>query len=205
MPPKKNPNEITLSDIAASIQTLNKKMDVLNQKFDKQGSDISSIKTHLNSIEQNQRSHSIRVFNLEVDFATNNTSVLLANFLYDNWLGPILDTAINEKFISSKPGPLDLIDTCHPLPALPDKVPAILVRLRSKILKEALMRHKKLFFSSLDDSSKLPTIVDDITKMNAMLLKSTKERVDVESAWYFNGKIRYKLKSDSKNIHTAKP
>ena len=63
------------------------------------------------------------------------------------------------------------------------------------------MRHKKAFFMNNPDNKF--SITDDLTRKNSLLLKFTKERSDVASAWSSGGKIKFKLKSDPNKIHTA--
>ena len=117
---------------------------------------------------------------------------------------PILSKAVESNFLDIVPTTFDLIDTIHLLPARKGKTPAIQVRFRSRMFKEAIMRNKKKFFEESENPSGAPSIVDDITKKNADLLKATKNRDDVQSAWFFSGRVRYKLKSNPDKIEIAK-
>ena len=95
---------------------------------------------------------------------------------------------------------MDFIDFAHVLPHKKDETPPVIVRLRSKSYKTILMKYKAAFFKT---ASVKFSIVDDLTRANAQLLKATKEREDVLQAWYRNGKIRFKLKSDPDKLLTA--
>ena len=63
------------------------------------------------------------------------------------------------------------------------------------------MCHKKFFFFN-NNATKF-SITDNLTHLNSPLLKQTRERPDVSSAWSLNGKIKFKLKTDPVKVLTA--
>ena len=89
----------------------------------------------------------------------------------------------------------------QPLKASKNGSTCILVRFRSKLLKAAIMKSKKEYFTANPDEKF--SLSDDLTQYNAKLLKQTKNHPDTESAWSLNGRIKYKKKGDT-HVYTAK-
>ena len=62
------------------------------------------------------------------------------------------------------------------------------------------MRNKKSYFTR--QSAAKFSISDDLTRLNYLLLKKTKENPDTTACWFSNGKVKYRCKNDDKT-HTA--
>ena len=121
-----------------------------------------------------------------------------------NHLLPILKLAFKEEELSEEvPSFLEVIDISHKIKTNSEGPPPIHCRMRSKLLKDLIMRFKGMYFKTSDAELKF-SIVEDLTPLNRQLLKQTKERADVESAWSMNGNIKYKKKDDTSTVHTAK-
>ena len=218
MPPKTRQGEITevssdqsgsgthdlIVKISLSLTDLHGKVDRIESQMSSTAADVTLLKTSLNDLEQHNRGECLKIFNFPVDKVASSNNVKYAKFLHEKLFSPILKLAVDDNYLDQVPSTLDFINLAHPLRSKSDRCPAIHVRLRSKIYKEALFRYKKSYFLSLDKAVDKPTIVHDLTRQNADLLKRTKERVDVESAWFNSSKVCYKLKEDLSKVLVAK-
>ena len=159
---------------------------------------ISTIEKRCDEIEQYSRAHSVKILGLKL--ADTSSSFSTSSGVHSA-LVPIIQITVQDGLLPSIPSLHEWIDIAHPLQnSNKDGPPTIILRLRSKLYKEALMRCKSIFFKKSDQSF---TIVDDLTKKNATLLKATKLRDDVKMAWYRSGKIRFRLKDDPDRVHIA--
>ena len=159
---------------------------------------MSEIETRFDDIEQYARAHSVKILGLKL--ADTSSSFSTSSGVHSA-LAPIFQIAVEDGLLPNVPTLFEWIDIAHTLQnSNKDDPPTIVVRLRSKLFKEAVMRSKAKFFKKSDTSF---SIVDDLTKKNAALLKSTKLREDVKMAWYRSGKVRFRLKKDSDKVHIA--
>ena len=159
---------------------------------------ISVIEKRCDEIKQYARAHSVKILGLKLPDTSSSFSTSTG---IHTALALIIQVAVDDGLLPNVPLMTELIDIAHPLQAFnKDDPPTIVVCLRSKLFKEALMRSKSKYFKKSDTSF---TIVDDLTKRNAALLKTTKLREDVKMAWYRSGKIKYRLKNDPDKVHIA--
>ena len=190
-----------ISKLQESITSMDKKLSSIDAKLDTTQSSVQSVKLHVNNLEQNQQQSCVRIYGLELPTNINNSPISTAKFVYES-LRPILEVALKENTLPSIPSCFDLIDTAHLLPAKADKVPAIYVRFRSKLYCLAIMLSKGKYFK--ETVEKKFSITDDLTRVNAKLLKSFTERNDAAAAWFRINKVCYKLKSDPEKILSAR-
>ena len=202
MPPKVN-DVITsaLADLKDEIKSIHTKLDSHYKLFTTNEKKMKKLESSVNDIEQHQRGHNIRIFGLALPSEDSNDPLSVSQHVYSLALKPILEIACEKKSLPSIPSFLETIDISHTLPSRDNTNPPIIVRLRSKLLRLVIMRHKKSFFTN--NNAPNFSITDDLTRLNAMLLKQTRERSDVSSAWSLNGKIKYKVKSDPVKVLTA--
>ena len=201
MPPKANDAIATaLADLKDEIKSIHSKLDSHFQLFSTQENKIKNLELLTNDIEQHQRLHSIRIFGLPLPPTDTNDPFSVTHHVYTA-LTPILEIAKDKKSLPCIPPLLDTIDISHTLPSRDNSTPPIIVRFKSKLIRLAVMRHKKAYFTNNSDHKF--SITDDLTRKNSLLLKFTKERSDVASAWSSGCKIKYKLKSDPNKILTA--
>ena len=151
-----------------------------------------------NDSAQHQRSHSVRIFGIQTAQDDINDPFTISNQVYEAIL-PILHTAVENKQLVSVPSLLDTIDIAHILPSRSGQN-TIICRFRSKLIRLAIMRNKKSYFTR--QSAAKFSISDDLTRLNYLLLKKTKENPDTTACWFSNGKVKYRCKNDDKT-HTA--
>ena len=195
----------TLIGLPNKFDTLNLLVKDLATKLDKQSNVVSALQNEVhelvkknNDYEQRSREHCFRIWGLKHTAANINDPLEMTSIVY-NALKPILEVAKQNKIIDVIPNCFDLIDTAHILPKgkLPDH--PIHVRLRSKNYRLMLLKSKKEFFQK---SGEKWSIGDELTAINAKLLKFTKNRKDVKSAWPAGIKIKYK-KIDDEKVYVA--
>jgi len=213
MPPKKDDVQSTLSDLVKKIEDLTlqvtnssakqddtaRKLDSYLTKHDILEKQTKSIEKGLNELEQHGRSHSCRFFGLSTP--QENCPFSTSRAVYKSIL-PILSIAVEEKILDCVPSLLECIDMSHKLPARDDDTePPVLVRFRSKLVRLAILKSKSKYFKT---SGAKFSIVEDLTRKNQALLKSTKARDDVQSCWVRNGRIFYKTKKEpSKTLQAS--
>ena len=129
--------------ISASLKTLHEKVDRIESQLSSTEDDVKKLKISLNELEQHNRSTCVKIFNFPVVKEASSNNIKYAKFLHERLFSPILNLAVDDKYLDQVPSTLDFISIAHPLPTKSDRCPAIHVRLRSKLLKEALFKYKK--------------------------------------------------------------
>ena len=137
---------------------------------------ISKLEYTTNDIEQHQRSHSVRIFNLSLPSDSPTDPLTVSQHVYSA-ISPILKIALDNNSLPSMPSLIDTIDIAHTLPSRNDSTPPIIARFCSKLIRLAVMKSKRSYFSS-NPTLKF-SITDNLTHKNSLLLKQTKERSDV--------------------------
>ena len=195
----------TLVDLPSKFDILNALVTDLSSKLDLQISAVSALKNEINDLvkknndhEQRSRDHCIRIWGLKHKAVNSKDPIEMSLVVY-NAIKPILEVAKQNKLLDVIPNCFDIIDTAHILPKGKLADHPIHVRLRSKNYRLVLMKSKKEFFQN---SGNKWSIGDELTAINAKLLKFTKNRNDVNSAWMAGIKIKYKKVNDEK-VYTA--
>ena len=197
MPPKSSDLsaiQASLVDLTEQIRLMNKNLNDSLDKQEKLSRRISEVEILANDTAQHQRSHSVRIFGLQTTQEDNNDPFTVSSQVYEAIL-PILNIAVECKQLASVPPLLDTIDIAHILPSRSGQN-TIICRFRSKLMRLAVLRNKKTYFTK--QSAIKFSISDDLTRLNYMLLKKTKENPDTTACWFANGKIKYRIKNDDK-------
>ena len=204
----KSNNQESSTNIYELIKKISDKLDVLSEqvkdlasKLDHQNKAISILQSDFieiakknNDLEQRSREHCRRIWGLQHAAVNTNDPLEISTIVF-NALKPILDIAKLNKIIEEIPNRFELIDTAHILPKGKLPVHPIHVRLRSKNYWMVIMKSKKEYFKN---SGNKWSIGDELTAANAKLLKQTKNRDDVKSAWMASTKIKFKKINDEK-------
>ena len=74
----------------------------------------------------------------------------------------------------------------HRIPGKAGESKSILVKLKNNTAKLNVMRKRS---SIKQNSNGRHWLTDDVTKLNALLIKRLKEHPDIDNAWYFNGSV----------------
>ena len=183
------------------LSKLDSKLDEALSKYGNVEKRVTNCESEIGHLLQRERGNNLRIIGLQIPTSPSHNVLTTADSVYKNLLEPIFQLALAEKVLPIVPSLLESIDACHTIHTKkPEEIPPIHCRLRSKVLRDVIFSFKSRFFKA----NKLQySIYEDLTPATRSLLRKTKERDDVESAWTRNGRIKYKLKS-SQEIHTAR-
>ena len=108
-------------------------------------SQINSLLLKTNSLEQYNRSWSIRVNGLAISSEEEKDSFLVKQKVYDNLLLPILTAAVDNGDLHSVPRVDDLLEAAHILPARDNKAKPVIARFFTRDMRSLVFRFKKEF------------------------------------------------------------
>ena len=175
--------------------------------------DILALKNHVNSMDQYNRSWSVRIFNLPIPEPDANNNFKVAAYAYDRVLLPILLGAVAEGDISDVPSCMQLLERAHVLPSKGDKTASVICRFMNRDYRALVFKHKRKYQPR--DTNQPPTsrraknapasppgrylfpIYEDLTRPTMNKLRALSAHNSVVSAWTTHGVIKYKLKDDS--------
>jgi outer membrane murein-binding lipoprotein Lpp len=190
------------NDTERNTTRINALTDIITSQEDR----IRTLEETANRREQYHRATSIRILNVPVTVGeADDDNSLLINTVYERFLKPILTIAKQSKTISSIPISKTLIESAFRPYAAPNSVarpPPVIVKLSTRALKVAIMRHKR---------GNIPTptaeeqradiqrflIVEDITAPTHRKLKELSADQRVDKAWTVDGVIRFTLKNST--------
>ena len=124
------------------------------------------------------------------------------------------EPVIKTKSVVDLPLPSETVEYTHILPGsrpanLPTgvqprraaRIPVVIVKLKSRIIKEIFHKYKKYSLDKFNSAKNLSypkkvSIVDDLTKVNLNCLNDLKASPKIEEAFVLGGKIRFSYKSN---------
>lgn len=181
--------------------------------------EIFDLKDKVNSLEQKDRSLTVRIFGLPLSEEERDPdqSSSTAKLVYERVLKPMLSYACKElRLLPTTPQLQNAVAEAFRLSKKnsPDsksgnRPPPILVRLVSSQVKTAIFKAKKAL-PDPTESEKLTGITrfhlaEDLTPSTFSLLMSLRAHSTVERAWTTEGQIRYTLKDDKSGyVHKVK-
>ena len=183
------------------LSKLDSKLDEALSKYGNVEKRLSTCESDIGHLLQRERGNNLRIIGLKIPTSPSPNVLTTADSVYKTLLEPIFQLALAEKILPVVPSLLESIDACHTIHTKkPEEIPPVHCRLRSKLLRDIIFTFKSRFFKA----NKLQySIYEDLTPATRSLLRTTKERDDVESAWTRNGRVKFKLKS-SQVIQTAR-
>jgi hypothetical protein len=107
--------------------------------------EVHALKRQLNSVEQHNRSWSIRVMGLPVSAEEEKSSSLVKQQLYNSLLKPILEGAVAEGDLAVVPEVDSLLEMAHVLPAKEGATKPIIACFHARELRGLIFRHKKKY------------------------------------------------------------
>ena len=194
-------DEITgqLSKMEALLEQTQAENEQLKITVNNQSGEIRNLKLRLNSIEQHNRSFSIRINNFPLDGINDRDPPVIMNKVYSELLLPILTGAASKRAISSVPSCYEAIEMAHVLPGKPDKPKPIIMRFFNRNLKSVLFSFRKEFAPSTPgpSSSHSPRYKypfhDDLTRDTFQKMKSLQGDSRVQACWATGGSLSYTL------------
>ena len=170
-----NENARTLQELKVDRQ--NKTVEKLEEKVLELEEALKEYKhiarvayTTANKNEQYSRKNSFKINGIK-ELKQENTKELAKKFL--------------EKEIGVKVDDADIV-AVHRIPGKAGESKPILVKLKNNMAKSNVMRKRSTLKKN---SNGRHWLTDDVTKLNALLIKRLKEHPDIDNAWYFNGSV----------------
>ena len=87
------------------------------------------------------------------------------------------------------------VENAHPLPVGKGSKPSIIVRLRSRKIRDEILSKRKVLKGSG------VSISEDLTKLNVQLMSQLRNDERVENTWSSNGRVYAKVRSSSRKLH----
>jgi hypothetical protein len=198
-------NVIGLPEKFVKLESLIDKVSSENKELRKiiteRDAEILSLKAHVNSLEQHNRSWSIRVMGLPLSNEEEKSSSLVKKKLFSSVIQPILAGAVTEGDLPVVPSDSDLvIEMAHPLRAKEGSVKPIIARFYSRELRQLVFKHKKAY-APKNDSGPLRgkyvyQIFEDLTRTSFQKMRALAVDERVDACWSANGQLRYRLVGD---------
>ncbi len=195
-------NVIGLPEKFVKLESLIDKVSSENKELCKiiteRDAEILSLKAHVNSLEQHNRSWSIRVMGLPLSNEEEKSSSLVKKKLFSSVIQPILAGAVTEGDLPVVPSDPDLvIEMAHPLRAKEGSVKPIIARFYGRELRQLVFKHKKAY-APKNDSGPLRgkyvyQIFEDLTRTSFQKMQALSVDARVDACWSANGQLRYRL------------
>lgn len=166
--------------------------------------EVRNLKTSFNNREQVLRGSTVRLFNIPAypDEQANNFANLSAK-LYGRIFVPILTAAVAAGDLPAVPHHLEAVEACYRAfvqvePTVGQSPPPVVIRLRSKAIKIALLKHRRLHMPQPSENEKARgarrfVLVEDLTPPAHKLLKALQADPRTDKVWSVNGLIHFSL------------
>jgi hypothetical protein len=190
-----------IASLKAMLEASKKANEDLKEELKSKDSEITDLKLHCNSLEQYNRSWSIRINGLAVTSEEETDASRMKKKVYNSLLLPILSGAVASGDLPSIPPVESVLETAHVLPYTANQTKPIICCFINRDLKAIIFRHKKEFAPRETGESGprgrssryLYSFFEDLTWTTIMKMKALAADERVATCWTSNGNIRYKL------------
>jgi hypothetical protein len=178
-----------------TIMAENKELKTLVAERD---SEILSLQSQLNVIEQYNCSWSVRIVGLPLTPEEETSADAVKNKVLTNVLLPILEGAVAAGDLAEVPTSADhVLERAHVLRAKEGAVKPIIARFYSQDLRALIFRHKKAFAPKhatgpLKDRYRF-LIFEDLTSINFKKMRALAADDRVAACWSAGGQLRFRL------------
>lgn len=176
--------------------------------------EVDKTQKKVNELDQDSRACLIRITGLSVSEAEMRQSGYeraIMKKTYERLLKPILNAAKTAGDLDSVPVLLNVLEQGYvagkPVVDRQGRTlpPVINVRFTNRYIRNTVMRYKREHIpapTAAEAASGVTrfTITEDLTQINARLLKEVRENDKVARAWSVDGRIRYTLKADMNTV-----
>jgi len=178
--------------------------------------EVKKLKEISNTREQESRENVIRLFNFPMspDDGAADHGKALANRVYDRILKPVIVAAKAKDDLGSVHQINSVIEDCFRIgkPSLKDGIlrpSPVIIKLKSKQLKQAIMKNKRNSLPTPTDREKSSGIkrfvlVEDLTSPTFKKLSEILADERVDKAWTIEGQIRFVLVGNDKTVKKVK-
>ena len=198
-----------IARLEALVIGLKKENADLHVQLQERDKEVLALKSQVNSMDNYNRSWSIRIFNLPIPAADATSNLKVAQIAYRYALRPILEGAVSAGELDEVPPCQQLLERAHILPGPSGKPGSVIARFFNRDLRFLVFKHKKEHQprdSPTPNSNKpgryLYPIYEDMSRASFSKMRALSADDRVLSAWSSNGVISFRLANDSTNtIH----
>ena len=163
---------------------------------------IKELKDQLDEREQRERNFALRVNNVSISKEEEDKfghNVAAARAVYNKAIKPVLERpGVRQKLDQPVDHWSHLIETAHILPAKKGEVNPIIVKLKSRPVRNAILINK---FPRKEGK---PTITADLTKKRFAILQNLINSGCFKKVWLLDGKkLKFTLENDKKVYSTT--
>ena len=177
------------TSLKKDVEQLNKEIESLRNENNQLKKDLSEAekknsetekiaKQALQTAHQNEqysRKNNVKILNIEEAGHEDETSLI-------NTVGELLQ----KQGVTIRP---ESIMAIHRIPSKPGTINPVLVKFRNNNDKTKVMKNR----AAMKEAGH--RLVDDVTKLNTVLISKLNDHATIESAWYFNGSVYGKTES----------
>jgi hypothetical protein len=198
-------NVIGLPEKFTKPESLIDKVSAENKELRKiiteRDAEIFSLKAHVNSLEQHNRSWSVRVMGLPLTNEEEKSASLVKKKLFSTVIQPILAGTVTEGDLPMVPSDPDLvIEMAHPLRAKEGSVKPIIARFYGRELRQLVFKHKKAYAPKHESGSLrgkyVYQVFEDLTKTSFQKMRALAADKRVDACWSANGQLHNRLVGD---------
>jgi hypothetical protein len=198
-------NVIGLPEKFTKLESLIDKVSAENKELRKiitdRDAEILALKAHVNSLEQHNRSWSVRVMGLPLTSEEEKSSSLVKRKLFSSVIQPILEGAAKEGDLPTVPSNPDLIiEMAHTLRAKEGSPKPIIARFYARELRQLIFKHKKSYAPKHETGplrgKYVFQIFEDLTKTTFQKMRALAADGRVDASWSANGQLRFRLVGD---------
>jgi hypothetical protein len=181
-----------------NIQAENKALKTMVAERD---TEIFSLRTHINTLEQYNRSWSVRVMGMPLTQDEERNPDSVKKKIFDNVLRPILEGATAAGDLHEVPPHANaVLERAHVLRAKEGTTKPVIARFFSRDLRALIFKHKKTFAPKHaagphKDRYKFQ-VFEDLTSTNFKKMKALAADDRVAACWSAGGQLRYRLLDD---------
>jgi hypothetical protein len=196
-----------------------------NTAIEELKSGYGALENKLNSLEQYNRSWSVRILNIPLTDDEEKCPTSVRNKVYELAFLPILHGALEAGEISNIPGAEELLEVAHVLPGKPGSNKPVIARFYNRFLRSVCLRLKKQYATKTPKRSRPSTegaagrrpedeagtsarsgdeggwvafpFFEDLTSINFSKMRAIANDSRVLSCWSVNGQLRFRLKDST--------
>jgi hypothetical protein len=181
-----------------TIQAENKTMKTMVAERD---SEIYSLKAHINTLEQYNRSWSVRIMGLPLTQDEEKDPDTVKKKVFENVLRPILNGATAAGDLHEVPPHANtVLERAHVLRAKEGTIKPVIARFYSRDLRALIFKHKK---TSAPKHAAGPhkdrykfQIFEDLTSTNFKKMRALATDDRIAACWSAGGQLRFRLLDD---------
>ena len=192
----------TVARLEAMLEASYAENSSLKKAMEFKEKQMETMALKLNSMEQYNRSWSIRVNGLALTSEEEKCSEAVKRKVFHNLLLPMLNAAVDNGDLADVPSPDSILENAHMLPAK-DGVKPIIARFFARSVKGLMFRYKKEYAPREEPATAdrpgryVYPFYEDLTSLTFKKMRAVAAHPDVEACWSVGGQLRYKLKGNS--------